>query len=185
MGSRARSLLCLLTCTLAFGCSDPARTSSPCFDTSGCASGVCTVTVYGNYCLNTCTADVVRCDDDEACVQGEGLSSDGGVDGGAGADAGVEGGADFWVCLPGELDDEDFTPVPIGGVCTYSIDCEVSGICVCLAGQDCDIENANRTGPVCVEVCDPTAANRCPFLQACVDLGTGRGFCDPTTASPN
>lgn len=138
--------------------------------------------------MNTCAADMVRCDRGEACVQGEGLLSDGGVDGGidggVDADAGVEGGADFWVCLPGELDKEDFTPVLIGGVCTYSIDCELGGICVCLNGQDCDLENVNRTGPVCVEVCDPTVS-LCPFQQACADLGNGRGFCDPTTAQAN
>jgi hypothetical protein len=174
-----------LTCIVAFGCSDPASISSACFDTGGCASGVCTVTVYGKYCLNTCAADIIRCDDGEACVQGEGLPSDGGVDGGVDADAGVEGETDFWVCLPGELNDENFTPVLIGAVCTYSIDCELGGICVCLDGQDCNFDNVDRTGPVCVEVCDPTAANRCPFQQACADLGTGRGFCDPTTAQAN
>jgi len=185
MTLRARSLLFLLTCTVASGCSDPARISSACFDTAGCASGVCTITAYGRYCLSTCTADMVRCDDGQACVQGAGLFSDGGVDGGADADAGVEGEADFWVCLPGELNNEDFTPVLIGDVCTYSIDCELGGICVCLDGQDCDLANADRTGPVCVEVCDSTVVSRCPFEQACVDLGNGRGFCDPTLAPTN
>lgn len=190
MTSQARSVLCLLTCTVAFGCSDPAGIGSACFDTAGCAGGVCTVTVtqsteIGSYCLNTCAADIVRCDDGEACVQGEGLPSDGGVDGGADADAGVEGEADFFVCLPGELDNEDFTPVLIGSVCTYSMDCELGGICVCLDGQDCDLENIDRTGPVCVEVCDPTIVSLCPFQQACMDLGNGRGFCDPATVQPN
>jgi len=193
MTSQARSLLFLLTCTVAFGCSDPAGISSPCFDTAGCSSGVCTVTEYGKYCLSTCTADMVRCDDQEACVQGEGLPFDGGVDGGVDAgvdgggdaDAGVEGAPDFFVCLPGELNNENFTPILIGGVCTYSIDCELGGICVCLDGQDCDLENAERAGPVCVEVCDATVVNQCPFQQVCVELGNGRGFCDPTTAQAN
>ncbi len=193
MAFRARSVLCLLTCTVAFGCTNPARIASPCFDTAGCASGDCTVTAYGKYCLTTCTADMVRCEDEEACVQGEGLvlmaGADGGVDagddGGVDADAGVEGDPDFFVCLPGELDNEDFTPVLIGGLCTYSIDCELGGICVCLDGQDCDLTNAERQGPVCVEVCDATRANQCPFQQACVELGNGRGFCDPTTAMTN
>ncbi len=98
---------------------------------------------------------------------------------------GGAGGTDFWVCLPGELAIVGFEPVVIGGVCTYSLDCVRGGICVCLDGQDCDLENENRTGPVCVEICDPTMVNRCPFQQACTDLGNGRGFCDPTTSQPN
>ncbi len=186
-------VLCVLASTVVFGCSDPARISSACFDTASCSSGVCTVTVYGNYCLSTCTADIIRCDDGQACVQGEGLPSDGGVDGGldAGvdggtdADSGVEGEADFWVCLPGELDNEDFTPVLIGEVCTYSIDCELGGICVCLDGQNCDLENVDRDGPVCVEACDATVVSLCPFQQACLDLGNGRGFCDPASTPTN
>ncbi len=73
----------------------------------------------------------------------------------------------------------------IGGICTYSLDCELGGICVCREGQNCDLENPNRTGPICLEVCDPTIVSLCPFQLPCTDLGTGRGFCDPTMVPPN
>ncbi|MGB5813419.1 MAG: hypothetical protein WBG86_22985 [Polyangiales bacterium] len=186
-----RAFVCLSLLTVfALGCDDPVGVASNCFDTGECSSGECIETVYGRFCLLTCEADMVRCDDFEACVEGETFiidggvdagvdSPDGGVDGGTEPDAGVPTGA--FVCLPGDLNLLDFTPVEIGLVCTYSLDCAAGGICICLDGENCDLEDPERDGPVCVEICDPTMVNRCPFQQACVDLGNGRGFCDPNT----
>ncbi|MEM7435266.1 MAG: hypothetical protein AAF436_08960 [Myxococcota bacterium] len=180
------------------GCNDRVAIGSNCFDTQECRSGgVCTETVYGNFCLQTCSEDTVRCDDAQACLEGApfidgtgGAGGSGGAGGGAGGDGGAGGaggdsGTGLFVCLPGTLNAPDFEPVLIGQVCTYSLDCELGGACVCLDGQDCDLDNSDRDGPICVEVCDFTMVNRCPFQQACVDLGNGRGFCDPSTSQPD
>lgn len=189
-----RLLLCgaLAISFASFGCDDPVGLESNCFDSGECTTGECIETVYGSYCLLTCTEDMVQCEGLEACVAGETFVVDGGVDGGVPEDGGVDGGADpdagvetgLYVCLPGNLNDPDFEPVEIDGLCTYSLDCVVGGICVCLEGQNCDLEDSERDGPVCVEICDPTMVNRCPFQQACSDLGNGRGFCDPDTTQP-
>ena len=178
MALRALLFFGMLTGSALAGCNNPVDTGSPCFDSGECRSGVCTVTVYGRFCMNTCTEGTVTCERDEACVQGEGNVGAGGAGGGAGGATGL------FVCLPGDLDAEGFEPVEILGVCTYSLDCVRGGVCVCLQGQECDPENDDRTGPICVEVCDPTMVNRCPLQQACVDLGNGSGFCDPTTSQP-
>ncbi len=194
MTVRVLSFLCLLICAAAFGCTNPIRTGSPCFDSGECQSRACAVTVYGKYCLDTCEADEVLCEEGEACLPAEGPPPDGGIDGGmdggtdadAGTDAGTDAGIDpgFW-CLPGDLNKEDFTPVELGQICTYSLDCVLGGICICRDGRDCDPESEDQDGPICLRICDPNVINQCPLQQVCVDLGNGRGFCDPTTSQPN
>ena len=186
-----RMALGLLVAWGSMGCNDRVSVGSTCFDTQECKAGsVCTETVYGNFCLLTCEPDMVRCDNGQACVQGATFDNTGGAGGeGGGGEAGSggAGGAggtgvptDFFVCLPGEeLDAQDFEPVEIGQPCMVSLDCTFGGICVCLTGQNCDLDDSERDGPVCVEVCDPTMVSRCPFQQVCTDLGNGRGFCDP------
>lgn len=186
-----RLALGLLVVWGSVGCNDRVAVGSTCFDSQECRGGsACTETVYGSFCLETCAADMVRCDNLQACVEGVTFAPVGGTGGdGAGghAGAGGTGGSagtgtptDFFVCLPGEeLDAEGFEPVEIGQPCTVSLDCTFGGICVCLEGQNCDLDNSQRDGPVCVEICDPTMVSRCPFQQVCTDLGNGRGFCDP------
>ncbi|MEM8608709.1 MAG: hypothetical protein AAGF92_16510 [Myxococcota bacterium] len=190
-----RLVLGLLVVWGSMGCNDRVAVGSSCFDTQECKSGsVCTETVYGNLCLETCEADTVRCEDFEACVEGAVFEAAGGA-GGSGNGTGGEGGAggvggvgtptDFFVCLPGQaLDVEDFEPVLIGGLCTVSLDCELGGFCVCLEGANCDLDDSERDGPVCVEICDPSTVSRCPAQQVCVDLGNGRGFCDMNSGTP-
>lgn len=178
----------------SMGCNDRVGVGSTCFDSPECRKGlVCTETVYGNFCLETCEAGMVTCEDRQACVEGISFEAVGGA-GGAGGEAGAGGmggsggggiPTDLFVCLPGaDLDADDFEPVLIGEICTVSIDCELGGICVCLEGENCDLSDGDRDGPICVEVCDPTMLNRCPLQQACVDLGDGRGFCDPMSVPP-
>jgi hypothetical protein len=87
------------------------------------------------------------------------------------------------VCLPGRLENPNFIPRIIGQVCDYSIDCVLGGVCVCVPGETC--EGQGKTGPTCEELCNPDIANQCPRGQACTDLGTGRGFCDPSTITEN
>jgi len=185
---RFRRVISVLTlvCSFALGCDDDVGVGSSCFDTGECSSGACTVTVYGRFCLETCDADTVRCEDAQACIEGEEITPSGGAGGAAGmggaGGAGGESGTGLFVCLPGDLNIPDFEPVLISNPCNVSLDCELGGICVCPAALDC---TADENGAICVDICDPTRVNECPFDQACVDLGGGRGFCDPETSVTN
>jgi hypothetical protein len=145
-------------------------------------------TVYGKFCMEVCSADVVLCEDGEACLQTSmraGDDPDAGVD----VDAGAEEA--LWVCLPGELQNPDYVARELGTICDYSVDCVVGGVCVCIPGATCEGEGKN--GPTCQRLCDPAVLNQCPIVNVgeqqfqlqCTDLGTGRGFCDPTTVSVN
>lgn len=263
----ARSALPWLTLLLlaAYACAKPISDSAPCFQSSECNSGsICAGTVYGKYCLRSCSADVVRCDNGEACLLssdvgfggaggeggaggasgaggeagaggvggtagssgaggaggeagagglggtagGGGQAGAGGASGGGGSagSAGSSGGGgeggfggfagfggiggagggleeEVWVCLPGDLQNTDFIPRIIGQVCDYSIDCVRGGVCVCVPGATCS--GQGKSGPTCEELCDPSIVNQCPRGLACTDLGTGRGFCDPSTFEGN
>ncbi len=197
----------LATITL-FGCAKRINDGGACFESSECDPGsVCAETVYGNFCMQQCSAEVVFCDDNQACLRsaavstglggaagtgGEGgASGAGGAGGGAGGIAGGggiggESGEALWVCLPGgdQLQtDEIRGAAEFGEQCDYSLECERGGVCVCIPGAICSGEG--RNGPTCQRVCDPTEVNQCPGINdirpACTDLGDGRGFCDPTT----
>jgi hypothetical protein len=196
---------------LLLGASACAKTISdgdPCFQSSECNGGsICAATVYGKFCMKTCSPDVVRCDNLEACLRTSevgfggaggagGEAGQGGVGGlgGSGGEAGQagsggSGGAggevdeEVWVCLPGDLQSPDFIPRVIGQVCDYSVDCVRGGVCVCIPGATCAGQGKN--GPTCEELCDPSVINQCPRGLACTDLGTGRGFCDPSTFEGN
>jgi hypothetical protein len=170
---------------LLFACVKPINDGNACFESSECRGGsVCVATVYGKYCMKQCGIEVIRCDKGESCLQSSELPSegDGGVD--AGSDAGTDD--EIWVCLPEELEDPNYVPRDLGQVCDYSIDClgvpGGGGVCVCIPGATC--EGEGRNGPTCQRLCDPTN-NQCPRVvdlqPQCTDLGTGRGFCDPTT----
>jgi hypothetical protein len=52
---------------------------------------------------------------------------------------------------------------------------------VCIPGATCELDSQGKDGPTCEEICNPDAINECPRQAECTDLGTGRGFCDPTT----
>jgi hypothetical protein len=85
------------------------------------------------------------------------------------------------VCLPGHLEKPDYFPRVRGQICDFSIDCAVGLICVCIPGATCELDSQGKDGPTCEEICNPDAINECPRQAECTDLGTGRGFCDPTT----
>lgn len=180
-------------------CVKPINDGNACFDTSECHDpSVCAATVYGNYCMQRCDQDIVLCEPDlEACLRSSdlgfgGAGGMGGMDTGTDADAGVDAeDEEIWVCLPGQLENPDYIPIRIGTgvICKYSIDCQLGGVCVCLPGANCQQDSPGQNGPTCQEICDPTGPNRCQLifgaLPQCTDLGTGRGFCDPTTVTPN
>ena len=109
--------------------------------------------------------------------------------GGAGGEGGAGGSlvpTDFFVCLPGEqLQAPEFEPVEIGQLCEVSLDCTFGGICVCPEDENCALDDPEREGPLCLEICDPTMVSRCPFQQPCLDLGDGRGFCPLPVPEPN
>jgi hypothetical protein len=127
-------------------------------------------------------------------VSGAGGSSGAGGESGTSGAGGVagfggQGGAggaveeEIWVCLPGDLSNPNFIPRIIGQVCEYSVECVRGGVCVCIPGATCSGQGKN--GPTCEELCDPTVVNQCPRGLACTDLGTGRGFCDPSSFEGN
>ncbi len=123
-----------------------------------------------------------------AGTAGGGGSTGSGGAGGLGGSAGMGGAGggseeEIWVCLPGFLQNTDYVPRVIGQVCEYSIDCVRSEVCICHPGATCSGQGKN--GPTCEELCDPTVLNQCPRGLACTDLGTGRGFCDPSTFDGN
>jgi len=215
MTVRLALLWLLLAPLAAYGCAKPIGDGSSCFQSSECNGGsICAATVYGSYCMKTCDEETVRCDDGQACLLssevgfggsggGSGAGGEAG-DGGAGGEAGSGGGSggsagaagtdgeggvggqaeeEVWVCLPGDLNNPDFIPRIIGQVCDYSVDCVRGGVCVCIPGATCSGQGKN--GPTCEELCDPTVVNQCPRGLACTDLGTGRGFCDPSTFEGN
>jgi hypothetical protein len=105
--------------------------------------------------------------------------------GGEGGAGGGDGTPEIWVCLPGQLENPDYVPADLLDQCDYSLDCDVSLICVCLPGAICDPDDLMRSGPRCLRICDP-AFSQCSTIPGfegaqCVDLGDGRGYCDPTT----
>ena len=116
---------------------------------------------------------------------GTGASGGSGGLGGSAGMGGAGGGSEeeLWVCLPGFLQNTDYIPRVIGQVCEYSVDCVRGGVCVCIPGATCSGQGKN--GPTCEELCDPSVINQCPRGLACTDLGTGRGFCDPSTFDGN
>ena len=175
MTLRLIGTLTLLTCTAVVGCSDPISNGNDCFETGECGSGVCTETVYGQFCMNVCSPEVIICDGQQACLQSDALSGEGGS----------SGEDDLWVCLPGaeRLQSNSIEAVEVLGVCTYSLDCVLGAICVCIEGQSCDLDDPNRGGPICVQICEPDVTE-CPLRQDCVVLDDGRAFCDPTTSTP-
>ncbi len=171
MTRRLLFLVAFLTCIGVVGCTDSLGTGQSCFASDECSTGVCAETVYGQYCFNTCSADTVICDREEACVPGGDVSDQPEPD-------------DLWVCLPGAQDlANDIEIVEVLGICTYSLDCVRGAICVCLDTQNCDPEDESRTGPICVQVCEPDVT-LCPLSQDCVVLDDGTAFCDPTTSEP-
>jgi len=196
MTCRAFLLSLTLLPGILLGCADPISNGNACFQSSECRDGsVCVETVYGKYCMRQCSADMVRCDDEEACLQASPLEVGTGGTGGAGG-AGGNGGTgaeeELWVCLPGRLEDPDYDAREFGTICDYSLDCVVSGVCICIPGATCD-GSEGTNGPTCQRICDPNVLNQCPIITVadqqvqlqCTDLGTGRGFCDPTTANIN
>ena len=192
-----------LMTVLLVACVKPVNNGNACFDTDECRSGsICAETVYGKYCFRECGPEVIQCQDDEACVRSEESTGGTGGAGGAGgaggssgtggaggmAGAGGAGGVDpneIWVCLTGYLENPDYVPAGILEQCDYSLDCDVGLICVCIPGANCDPSSEFRSGPTCQRICDPEIGqcSAIPGLQPalCVDLGDGRGFCDPTT----
>ncbi len=185
---------------LAAACVKPINDGNACFQSTECHGGsVCAATVYGNYCMKRCDVDTVRCEPDfEACL----LSSDIGV-GGTGGEAGFGGvggaagtggssmdidagpvdpeAGEIWVCLPGRLENPDYFPRVRGQVCDYSIDCGVGLVCVCTEGATCS--GQGKDGPTCEELCDPDVVSLiCPDQRPCIDLGTGRGYCEPLSS---
>jgi hypothetical protein len=94
------------------------------------------------------------------------------------------------VCMPERLENPEYPSLDVGQVCDYSLDCgdDTGLVCVCIPGAICEVGSEGRNGPTCQRLCDPTEVrNECPSLgdlrPECTDLGTGRGFCDPTTVS--
>ena len=189
-------------------CAKQVGEGGACFQSLECGSGsVCAATVYGNFCMKKCSPEVVRCEDAQACLQsseagfggaggmgGEpGAAGSGGVGGGGGA--GGEGGAGgvggageegVWVCLPGALNIESSEIIPrvTGSPCDYSIECMVGGVCVFNPVGMCS--GQGMEGPTCcAELCNPDIVNQCPAPFVCIDLGTGRGFCGPTSFEEN
>ena len=198
-------MFCLaLASVILAACSGPINDGFPCYESSECRGGsVCAETVYGKYCLETCDVETVFCETGESCLQTEPLSDGAG---GAGGDAGAGGaggaggmggmggmggvgGAEdqLWVCLPGDVQDPDFVPRIIGQICSYSIECEVGAVCVCIPGATCEGEGKN--GPTCQRLCNSAVINQCPQIldiqPECTPLGDNRGFCDPTTLVNN
>ena len=120
--------------------------------------------------------------------RGGGAAGGSGGEGGVGGMGGIGGAGgmaeeEIWVCLPGNLENSEYIPRIIGQICEYSIDCVRGGVCVCIPGATCS--GQGKSGPTCEEICDPNIANQCPRGLACTDLGTGRGFCDPSTFEGN
>lgn len=212
MTCRAFLLSVALLPGLVLGCADPISNGNACFQSSECRDGsVCVETVYGKYCMKQCSADIVRCDDGEACLEaspldlgtggaggtggtgatgGAGGAGGEGGRGGAGGDAGT--GEELWVCLPGRLEDPGYNAREIGTICDYSLDCVVGAVCICIRGATCD-GSEGTNGPTCQRICDPNVLNQCPIINVadqqlqlqCTDLGNGRGFCDPTSSNVN
>ena len=206
MNPRALLLPVALLTALLFACAKPLNEGSACFQTSECRGGsICAETVYGNFCMKTCSPDQVKCDNGASCLEsaqalgdleGIGGSSGAGGQGGMGGDAGAggEGGLggiggvggappELWLCLPGQLESPDYFPKDIGFVCDFSIECVLGAVCVCIPGATC--EGEGRNGPTCQRICELGASQPCPnvadLTPQCTDLGDGRGFCDPTT----
>jgi len=146
----------------------------------------------------------VRCDEAQACLRASELGAGGtggaggaagvGGEGGAGGAGGVggEGGAggageaELWVCLPGALNIQSSEIIPrvTGSPCDYSIECMVGGVCVYNPVGMCS--GQGMEGPTCcAELCNPDIVNQCPGDFVCIDLGTGRGFCGPSTFEEN
>lgn len=78
------------------GCAKRINDGAACFQSSECNSGaVCAETVYGNFCMQQCSAEVVFCDDDQACLRASagGIGGTGGLGGigGAGGTGGAGG----------------------------------------------------------------------------------------------
>lgn len=199
MKARVPLLLLVLLAASFAACAKPINDGNACFQTSECQSGsICADTAYGKFCLKQCSPDVVRCENGESCLRTSDLGLGGaGGEGGAGgaggvAGAGGVGGAqeeEFWVCLPGagQLETSEILPRVTGQVCDFSIECALAHVCVCIPGATCTGEG--RNGPTCQWLCDPTLINECPRIgdiqPECTDLGTGRGFCDPSTIQSN
>jgi hypothetical protein len=192
MTDRAFLLPFAMMTALVFACAKPIRDGNACFQSSECGGGsACARTAYGNYCLELCSVDTVRCEDGASCLQSGELGPapdagiDAGVDAGTDADAGTED--QFWVCLPAKLENPSYVPRDLGQICDASIDClvQVGLICVCIPGATCEPGSEGRNGPTCQRLCDPAVINQCPQVldlqPQCTDLGDGRGFCDPTT----
>lgn len=204
---KARLLIPLLApmAVWLFACAEQTSDGRACFQSSECKSGsVCAATVYGNFCMRECSEDVVRCDEAQACLRASGLGAGGtggaggaagvGGEGGAGGAGGVggEGGAggageaELWVCLPGALNIQSSEIIPrvTGSPCDYSIECMVGGVCVYNPVGMCS--GQGMEGPTCcAELCNPDIVNQCPGDFVCIDLGTGRGFCGPSTFEEN
>lgn len=131
--------------------------------------------------MRKCSADVVWCDYGEACLG----SSDLGVGSQGGGGGALE---EMWVCLPGgdALTTDPLVPREIGEVCNYSLECVRGGVCVCVPPI---CTGGGETGRTCQLICDPTLINGCPSVgnvrPECTDLGTGRGFCDPSSLVEN
>jgi hypothetical protein len=179
-----------------FACAEQTSDGRACFQSSECKSGsVCAATVYGNFCMRQCSEDVVRCDKAEACLRASDLGAGGaggaagvGGTGGIGGEGGVGGAGeeDIWVCLPGALNIQSSEIIPrvTGSPCDYSIECMVGGVCVYNPVGMCS--GQGMEGPTCcAELCNPDIINQCPGDFVCIDLGTGRGFCGPSTFEEN
>lgn len=175
----------------AIGCAKPINDGGACFQNSECRSeSICAQTVYGNFCMQRCTQDQVRCASGASCLRarevGADPGTDGGTDGGAGTGGDMDAGTEpLYACLPARLEIPGYVPRILGQVCDVSLDCELGAICVCIPGAICEGEGKN--GPTCQRLCDPTILNQCPIINniqpQCTDLGDGRGFCDITTVT--
>lgn len=202
MSARAPLFYLALASVSFAACSGPTSDGYPCYESSECNGGsVCAETVYGNYCLETCSVETVFCENGRSCLQTEplpdgagGAGGDAGLGGaggmaGMGGEGGMGGGGEerLWVCMPGDVQDPNFVPRIIGQICSYSIECEVGAVCVCIPGATCEGEGKN--GPTCQRLCNSAMINQCPQIldiqPDCTDLGDGRGFCDPTTLVNN
>ena len=138
------ALIACAAFVLACGKSDGPFT--PCVASADCSGGrqCLTLTSGAGVCLETCPTGQALCAGGQACVEP--------------TLAGEE-----WVCLPGGN-------VALGGVCSRSVDCELSGVCV-----------TESAFTVCRRACDPRAPI-CGAGTQCNAWTAERGYCTPILA---